>query len=344
MENKKRVDFIDLARGFAIILIILSHIHTYIDMSGSIIAEVLLSFPVTLFIIISGIFFSDKLSFKNLVIRKTNRVLIPFLFFYITCSVIIPHILYFFGYHVRNEHFLGIHSLWYFVYSDKTFPNAPIWFFLSLYWINFIFYFVRKTAKNKKILILLFSFLIGILGYTFGHFKIKLPLFMAEALTSTPYFCAGYLLKPYILDMMPYKNKNIYMILISIALFCVAYLFSNNGSIHYCRNIFHYNIFSVWTICFCGAFSILLLSKIINKLPIISYNGQNSLIVFSTSNVVLQPVALIMFKFNAIEHIGKTATVILILSIIMIIYLFIIPILHKTIPWFVAKRDLIKEK
>lgn len=342
--EKKRVEFIDLARGFAIILVILSHINTYIDMTGSRIVEVLLSFPVTLFIMISGIFFLDKLSFKELIIRKTNRVLIPFLFFYITCSVIIPHILYFFGYHVRNEQFLGIHSLWYFVYSDKTFPNAPIWFFLSLYWINYIFYFVRKTAKNNKILILLFSFIVGVLGYTLGHFKIKFPLFMAEALTSTPYFCAGYLLKTYILDMTSYKNKNIYMLLISTALFCVAYLLSNNGPIYYCRNIFYYNIFSIWLICFCGAFSIILLAKIINKLPIISYNGRNSLIVFSTSNVVLQPVVLIMFKFNAIEHFGKTITVIAILSVIMLVYLFIVPLLQKTVPWFVAKRDLIKEK
>ena len=342
--NSKRVEFIDLARGFALILVILSHIHTYISMEGCKIVEVLLSFPVTLFIMISGIFFLDKLSLKDLIIRKTNRVLIPFLFFYITCSVLIPHILYLFGYNVRNEQFLGIHSLWYFVYSDKTFPNAPIWFFLSLYWINFIFYFVIKAAKNKKILILLYAFIVGVLGYTLGHFRIKLPLFMAEALTSTPYFCAGYLLKSYILDMTPYKNKNIYMLLISIVLFCFSYLLSNNGPIYYCRNMFYYNIFSIWLICFCGAFSIILLAKVINKLPILSYNGRNSLIVFSTSNVVLQPIAIIMFKLNAIEHIGKTATVILILSIIMIVYLFIIPILHKTIPWFVAKKDLIKEK
>ena len=144
--------------------------------------------------------------------------------------------------------------------------------------------------------------------------------------------------------MTSYKNKNIYMLLISTALFCIAYLLSNNGPIYYCRNIFYYNIFSIWLICFCGAFSIILLAKIINKFPIISYNGRNSLIVFSTSNVVLQPVVLIMFKFNAIDHIGMPVTVIMILSIIMLVYLFIVPLLQKTVPWFVAKRDLIKEK
>ena len=87
-----------------------------------------------------------------------------------------------------------------------------------------------------------------------------------------------------------------------------------------------------------------MLAKIINKLPIISYNGRNSLIVFSTSNVVLQPVVLIMFKFNAIDYIGIPVTVIMILSIIMLVYLFIVPALQKTLPWFVAKKDLIKEK
>ena len=74
IKDKKRIEFIDLAKGICILLIILGHTGVAVDYPG------LTALRTPLYLTLSGLFFKDYGSFKELLKRKTNRVFIPFIF------------------------------------------------------------------------------------------------------------------------------------------------------------------------------------------------------------------------------------------------------------------------
>ncbi len=77
--GKQRIEFIDLAKGICIILIVIGHCGVNIGLPGFCAGAVM-----PWFFIISGLFFKTGTSVTDFVIKKINTVLIPFLFFYFT--------------------------------------------------------------------------------------------------------------------------------------------------------------------------------------------------------------------------------------------------------------------
>lgn len=77
METKKRIEFIDLAKGVCILLVIMMHTDVNVDFPG------LRGMRMPLYFILSGLFFKDYGGFLNLLVKKANKILIPFLFFYL---------------------------------------------------------------------------------------------------------------------------------------------------------------------------------------------------------------------------------------------------------------------
>ena len=150
MEQSKRIDFIDLAKGFCIILVVLTHVNTYFNIEYPL-KDVLASFRMPLYFILSGIFFKTYGGFGGFLKRKVNNLLIPFFFFYLTLSFALPNFLYLCGYSVRNIDSLGLKSLFNFVFLDQ-FSNSPIWFLLCLFWTNIMCYIIltiRGGAVKK---------------------------------------------------------------------------------------------------------------------------------------------------------------------------------------------------
>ncbi|MBR5149733.1 MAG: acyltransferase family protein, partial [Bacteroidaceae bacterium] len=71
----KRIEFIDLAKGICILLIIMGHTGIQVDITG------ITAMRTPLYFALSGLFFKDYGGFLPLLVRKTNKILIPFLFF-----------------------------------------------------------------------------------------------------------------------------------------------------------------------------------------------------------------------------------------------------------------------
>ena len=79
-EKRQRLDFIDIARGIAIICIVIGHVKC------NSINRVVFPFNVPLFFLISGYFTSAKTDMRTFVKRKAQTLLVPY---YVTCLVII---------------------------------------------------------------------------------------------------------------------------------------------------------------------------------------------------------------------------------------------------------------
>ena len=104
-------------------------------------------FLMPLFFFLSGLFFKEYESFGGFLLRKVNKVLIPFAFFYIVTSFALPNILNFFGFAVSHTQSLGISGLWAFI-TEEQFANNPIWFLWALFLMNIYFYVILVLTKR----------------------------------------------------------------------------------------------------------------------------------------------------------------------------------------------------
>ena len=75
--SNNRIEFIDLAKGICILLVVVGHVGVNIAIPG------LESVRMPLYFILSGLFFKSYGGVKNFLIKKINKILIPFLFFYL---------------------------------------------------------------------------------------------------------------------------------------------------------------------------------------------------------------------------------------------------------------------
>ena len=66
-----------MAKGVCILLVIMMHTDVNVDFPG------LRGMRMPLYFILSGLFFKDYGGFLNLLVKKANKILIPFLFFYL---------------------------------------------------------------------------------------------------------------------------------------------------------------------------------------------------------------------------------------------------------------------
>ena len=137
MENK-RIQYLDLAKGLCIILVVLYHIFIHLHERPQAI-RTLPVFMMPLFFFLSGLFFKEYESFWGFFLRKVNKILIPFAFFYLFTSFALPNILHLCGYTVSNTQSLGISGLWAFI-TEEQFSNNPIWFLWALFLMNIYFY------------------------------------------------------------------------------------------------------------------------------------------------------------------------------------------------------------
>ena len=86
MENqsiKPRIEWIDTAKGICILLVAYSHVYlgdhpTFLHFQDY--------FRMPLYFLLSGLFFKTYNSFPNFILKKTNKLLIPFVFAYIFLS------------------------------------------------------------------------------------------------------------------------------------------------------------------------------------------------------------------------------------------------------------------
>lgn len=184
-EKTKRIEWIDLAKGFCIVLVVLSHTSSTTEVKYPFSLQAM-AFRMPLYFILSGLFFKQYEGFIGFIKRKTNKLLIPFLFFFVFTGVL--PILY---YHGTISEALSTHPI--------TF-NASIWFLLCLFFVNILFYCIQYIAFTQKSrivrisFVLIVSLLCGFIGLILASNQIRLPLYLDSALGAMPFFAFGWFL------------------------------------------------------------------------------------------------------------------------------------------------------
>lgn len=338
-QQTKRIEFIDLAKGICIILVVISHIGIYYDtvFPGS---TFLKSFRMPLYFFLSGFFFKTYNGFFDFLRRKTNKLLIPFVFFYLFTSVILSLFLnYKFSIRLEYaENFMIWNALAEF-YNREAFPNIPIWFLLCLFEVNILFYlchiFSDRFGKYKIYTIISISLLFGITGLILAKYGINLPMFIDTSFTSLPFFMMGYVINRHSILLQPNKYDK-YSLIIIIVCFITAYLIS--GYVDFRTNQFRsISFLTVYPCGFLGVISIMFIAKRINYIPIVSYWGRYSIMILVSHALIYQIFAYVIKPFG----LGNVASIYVNLTCTMFTYLLLIPFMRRCLPYVTAQKDII---
>lgn len=279
-EAKQRIQFIDLAKGICITLVVLHHCHIE--------TPYLVYIRMPLYFILSGLFFKTYDGLADFTKRKINKILIPFLFFYSISFLIYLAISHFApGIRINSEvekfYFL---DPW---YSRLCFNN-PLWFLLSLFWCNLLYYIVHLVSKKwyvQFICALFFAFV-----YWAIKDKVFLPLYFHNTLMYFPYFVFGSMLRK---TSILYDNEGKSFIskygdLLLGCLFAVIFLVIANISC----TIRPIGVSLRYIYSISGVLALLLILKKIRNLRVISYYGRYSIVILCTSYLVYSPLRVII--------------------------------------------------
>lgn len=340
-KQTKRIEYIDLAKGFCILLVVLFHIAMAYGQQFPM-NNFFKAFRMPLYFFLSGFFFKTYEGFGGFLKRKINKLLIPFVFYYLTLSVALSLILYhYFDITLeKTENFTIITSLIEFV-TRENFPNSPIWFLLCLFEINVFFYGIYKLSeiyfRNIKIsALIIITFFVGYIGMILGHFRINIPAFVDTSLSCLPFFSFGYLINKHTTLLVPNKYDKYIWIIIPLAFAFVA-IFA-----HYL--IYRTNYFSTISLItaypcgIIGTLGVIYIAKFFNKIPIVSYWGHYSIIILVTHKIVYQVFEPVVTAIS----VNEWSAVFVNFVFTMLSYLVLIPLIKNCLPYVTAQKDLIK--
>lgn len=326
--EQQRYGFIDSAKGIGILLVVFAHV-VAAHKVGMKTEEVITSFHMPLFFVLSGLFFSRKGSFKQFIINKTNRLIAPFVFFFIIFSI-----LAFIHYGYKGTLLENTPTILLGIYNEWIYIGGAIWFLMALWFVYLLFY-TATLIKNEWVCVIV-SFLMGCVGLLLGFNHIELPFWFDTALTCTPYFAMGYLIKNHTELLKPgrYDKFNLlfFVVFLVIVVLCAGYT---------CYRKNHYDI-PFWRLYICaiaGFFAVFFLAKSkIGNFALLQYIGKYSLVILCIHQVILT--YLRDFLVYGLHFTGWVAAIVN-FAITMTACYFLIPVLCKWLPHVTGQKDLI---
>ena len=205
-----------------------------------------------------------------------------------------------------------------------------------------LFYAITHLCKEKWLLIIIFSFILGLSSYfIIKHVDIIVPWHIDTALISLPFLAIGYVLKK---KEFADKLKNIWIFFALIAV-CfgigkVNMHFFGGVSMH--GNLYG-NIALFYISAIAGSLMIISISQIISANRSLEFLGRNSLIFYAFepiqyfANYILKNVfTSITYSSNLFPRIGITLIAILFIALC---YSILAIIINKFFPWLTGKKE-----
>mgnify|MGYP003735900695 CR=1 FL=1 len=283
MENTQKNNrkyFLDIAKGIGIVFVMLGH-----SAIGESIASYTYIFNMPMFFFVAG-YLTNLAKYQNywqFLKSRLKGILIPYL-----GLSIISVIFYKFYYRMPGNDYITIQNmLKVFVLATRNqiFYNIPLWFLPTLFITENIFYWIRKINRWWLELIIMF-----ILGWYFVMawdtlYNPKLFWTLDNACFYLIFLALGYYVRNKFIDItkLNWWVKNaMWIIMLSINLLVIVNktwfdkIFRNKALLN--NSMFYY--ISLIVLAVAGIWSILKISKIINRQKILEFIGRNSLTFF----------------------------------------------------------------
>ncbi len=160
-------------------------------------------------------------------------------------------------------------------------------------------------------------------------------MFLDSTFTSVPYFCMGYLLWKN--EMLTHKTT---LFCIWGGLQCLLLTYMVAGGLNYRTNSFDVSFLATYIGGFAGSMFMILTSKIIGDIKVISYIGRYSLVVLCTHYLVMDVICPIILKIEMPIVLSMLLSLVLVISTTC----FIAPVLKRFCPYVIGQKETIKLK
>lgn len=183
--KKERDEYVDIAKGIGILLIICIHTEVF-----QVIGMPITFISVPVFFFMSGFYDRSERSFKQLVPKNFRTLILPAII-WVAISTLYIKIL---GY-VKEGSWGDFPFTWYNIAGG----NGPAWFLFALFYTKLFLSCIVRLKLPKVV----YGGAILLIGYLGMH--IDLPLFLDEGLIALPIYALGKLLYPYLRDLLTGK-------------------------------------------------------------------------------------------------------------------------------------------
>ena len=335
---KPRLEWVDTAKGICILLVILLHTSENIMDYSQSVYTMLRYIRLPLYYTIAGLFVSIK-DIHTFIVKKINRLIVPYCFF-----VLIGNVVAYIRSMIYHESFIYFSPFYYAITEDKEwhFLNVPVWFLVSLFNVYVIYMFVNLFLRFFKIenelTKFIFMMLLSALGFISHRIGIDLPLlFIDTSLTSMLFFYFGHL----IMNKTTFlRNDHRFCILLILSLLFLAFTFYfSYGFVDFYRNNIKTSFINLYLFGMSGVTGILLLSKAIKRIPVISTIGRYSIVYLGTHQLFINDIKYCLIFYCPYLNCYYIELITFILVIIISTILCFIFL--RTIPYLIAQKDFI---
>ena len=284
---KKRVAFIDIARAFAIILVILGHI----SFANQDINKWIYAFHMPLFFMISGMVakesYDNKGDGKLFLIKKISQLIIPYIIWALLYSTLsfknLAKVLY------------GSHQM---LQSAKSLSS--LWYLPTLFLVVLIYFVLVKLFYGRVNMIAVLS-VAAVLSFAIGVFLPRMnngyPLGADIALVGFSFYCLGRMVSPLLVNLSSRIKEQgniasiIILFILAVVCFSLTFLYrfnltDNDSNVLMAEGVYG-NPLLFALIAVGGSFAVLFLSVIIDRfLPqfikkVLCYIGMNTFVIFA---------------------------------------------------------------
>lgn len=285
MDTKERIYWIDVAKGYGILLVILGHLNT------NLIKYELYTFHIPLFFFLAGyVFHPEKYTFKELLKKKLRTLILPYFFMgsIITISMWISH------------GFLTLKDLTYCILKlliQNRFQ--AIWFLTCLFFTEILSWILFILCKGNKSYILLVSTVTGIIGLLYYRLG-GMTLFwnIDVCMTAIFFFSLGYFIRGLRENkkwMVFIRRKSTFIIAITLHFSCSVanhLLCQERLDMFYCQ----YGFVPVMVVASLTGIYVVYRISLSKNIRCISYLGRHSLIYFGLHNALSIPLLEIIYS------------------------------------------------
>lgn len=335
MKEKQRIEFIDLAKGICILLVVAMHLIPEFESEY----QFLGCLRMPLYFCLSGLFYKNYGSARNFFIKKTNRILIPFLIWYL-----ISYSIYYIGRLIASSGREATYHIADVVFQNDIF-NLPLWFLLCLFWSNLFFDLINRIS-GKWYYQLSLVLMVSAIGWVMSANNIYNFLYVGSCMTCLPFFYLGYALKNTNLLYATKNKKKDFLIMVGCLVAAFIFIFMPEFPPllkYYTNEIEHGNPVTIYLSASLFVIGVLLICKFIKKIPFVSWIGRYSIIVL-VSHILVSGYVSITIELIAKGSLDGLAKELMVFIITVALMLAVIPFCKRFMPYVTAQKDVIQLK
>lgn len=282
---RERIAYIDFMKCLCIMLIVMYHInHDFFDALYPGLNNALQAFRLPMYYFISGIFFKLYAGYGDFTRRKVNNILVPFVFF-VTLAYLVGLLEYAVRMLVGADPIdvspIALVQPFYLRYWTVT---TPLWFLLSLFWVNVIFYALQRWIRPVWG-VLLATLVLSVIGYMLGINKIQLPLMLDTSLVALPYFVLGWGMNR--MGALKSSRWDRWGLLALLLAAVPVYWLSDFTNLHFQILPAYWKLY---VLPFVAILALFWACKSLPRIPVLCTYGRYSLIILGTHPLIFHPI------------------------------------------------------